>query len=803
MLWMEVRRALRSMARERAFTAVVVLTLALTIGATSAVFSVVYPVLWQPLPYPDANQLVRLFQTTTPGAGAGPHKDRTRVTSPVWSAWRERARSVSDIEGLRAEKHVLGGAGLDARLTVGRASAGLLPMLGVLPSRGRLWGADLEVPGRDRELVLTHAAWQRLYGGDPAVLGQHLLLDDVSHTIVGVLPEDFRFEPDVEVWKPLALDLLHEQESVLRVVGRLRPGVSREQAQAELQSLAMDTPHVAGVTMMGISVEPLHALWVEQSRTQLHVASGVALLLLLLGCANLTNLLLARGSTRLRELAVRSALGATRAQLVRQVFVENLLQALFGGALGWLVALWGRGLLQAFIPPQLVTGPDQGPVVLGITTATSLLTALLVGILPALHASRGGTVLGPRNLGASGGSSVGWVRSVLVITQLSLAMVPLVGAGLMLRSLWKLQDVPLGFESRQVTVAEVFFPLEKFPDSSRPPVLARELTARLEAVPGVSAAGITSALPFSGEVWRETTGVRVQGTPEPEGARPRVGLLVANAGYFQALGLPLKRGRWMRTTDTADQPPVALISEFFAQRHFAGQEPVGARLLLDTDRDGGPPVAREVIGVVGDVPMVSRTEERSGDVYLPLEQDMRKSLQLAVKSSLPAPALLALMQREVRSTSPELRLLKVRALDEVVADSDARMRVLSGLLGAFAGLGVVLAAVGLYGLLAFWVSQRTRELGIRGALGATPADLLRGVVSQGMGLTSIGLGVGLVAAGALSRALGALLYGVAPHDPLIFVGAPALLLIVALAASWWPARAATRVSPLEALRRDT
>ncbi|RKH56744.1 FtsX-like permease family protein [Corallococcus aberystwythensis] len=685
-------------------------------------------------------------------------------------------------------------------MAVGRGSAGLMPLLGIRPALGRLWGPEGEVPGRDREVVLTHSLWQRLYGADPSVLGQSLLLDDVSHVIVGVLPESFHFELEVEVWKPLALDALRDRGNLLRVVGRLRPGVSVEQARAELLPLTLNAESIPGEPRVGVSVEPLHAYSVEQSRTQLQVVTGVAVLLLLLGCANLTNLLLARGSARMHELAVRIALGATRLQLVRQVFVESAVRAAFGGGGGLLLALWGRGLLQTFVPPQFMSGPGVAPFVPGLTVAVSLVTAVLVGLLPALHASRGDAraVLAPVTRGVRGATSLGWTRSALVVVQLSLALVPLVGSGLMLRTLWKLQAVPLGFEPRQVTVAEVFFPMETFPDEARAAAVAQALTARLEALSGVDAAGFTGALPFSGEVWRETAGFHVAGAPPPSGTPPRAGYVAASAGAFRAMGIALKQGRLMEAGDTAGHPPVVVVSETFARRYLPGRDPVGARLQLHGD--GAP---REVIGVVGDVPMERISVAPSGDLYVPLGQDMRKSLNLAVKSSLPTPQLLALLRQEVRAADPNLRLLNVRPLDSVVEASADRVRVMGGLLTAFALLGVVLASVGLYGLLAFWVMQRTRELGIRSALGATPRGLLRLVMFQGLRLAGLGLTVGLVGAGLLAHALSAMLYGITPRDPVIFVGAPVLLFLTALAASWFPAVAATRVSPAEALRQDT
>jgi predicted permease len=801
-LLQEVRLALRSMVREKAFTAVIVATLALAVGASTAVFSVVYQVLWRPLPYPEASQLYRLFQTTTPGAGAGPHRDRARVSIPVWNAWREGARGFSRIEGFRAESATVRGPLSDERLRVARASAGLLPMLGVQPVLGRLWGPELEVPGRDREVVLSYPLWQRLYGADSAVLGRGILLNDQVHTIVGVLPGSFQLEPEMELWKPLALDPNTEQHSALRVVGRLHPHITSEQARSELVRLALNTGRVPGEELTGASLEPLHQLWVEQSHTQLELVTVMAGLLLLLGCANLTNLLLARGSLRMHEMAVRIALGASRARLVRLLLVENLVRALPGGAAGLLVALWGRELMSTLIPPQLASGPGIEPFVLVIATALSIVTAVLVGLLPALQVTRGNgqAALAPVARGARG-ASVGVARRVLVIVQLSLALVPLVSTGLMLRTVWKLQNIPLGFEPRGVTVGEVFLDLDKYATPAAAASVAHGLLARLEALPGVTAAGLTGGLPLSGEVWRQTTGFHVAGSSAPSETAAQAGYVPATEGYFKALGIPLKEGRYPSVTDTAHSPLVVVVTEAFARRYLPGRSALGARLQLNVGWGSREP--REIVGVVGDVPMERLSTAPSGDVYVPVGQELPATLSLTVKSQLPSGQLMPLLHQQLRTADPHLRLVKVRPMEELVGNSYARTRVVGGLLGAFALLAVALAAVGLYGLLSFWVAQQTRELGIRIALGATPARLRRGVVRQGLRLTGFGLAVGLVGAALMARALSALLYGISPHDPLIFGGAPALLLLIALAASWLPATAALRVSPNEALKRDT
>lgn len=801
-LLQEVRFALRSMLREKAFTAVVVATLALSVGATTAVFSVAYQVLWRPLPYPEASQLFRLFQTTTPGAGAGPQRDRTRITLPVWTAWREGARSFAQLEGIQGQKVTLRGAQSDERLRVARASAGLLPMLGVKPVLGRLWGTELEVPGRDREAVLSHALWQRLYGGDPSVLGRSLLLDDESHTIVGVLPAGFQFEPEMEVWKPLVLDPRTEQNSALRVVGRLRPHVTPEQAKAELVQLALNTDRVSNEPLVGASLEPLHAFWVEQSHTQLEIVTAVAALLLLLGCANLANLLLARGSLRMREMSVRMALGARRAQLIRLLLIESLVRALAGGGVGVLVALWGRELMSTLIPPQLASGPGIEPFVLVIACVLSVVTAVLVGLLPALYATRGDgqAVLAPVARGLRG-ASMGMARTVLVVVQLSLALVPLVGTGLMLRTVWELQHVPLGFEPQGVTVGELFVPLDPYASQGAAAAVAQDLVSRVEALPGVTGVGLTGALPFSGEVFRQTVGFELVGGHASPETKNRAGYVSASEGYFRTLGVPLKEGRYPNAQDTEHSPLVVAVTEAFARRHFPGQSAVGKRIALEMSWGSREP--REIVGVVGDVPMERLTAAPSGDIYVPLGQDMPESMSLAVKSHLPAGQLMPLLRETLRSTDSRLRLGRVRPLDELVKASYARMRTVGGLLSALALLAVVLAAVGLYGILSFWVAQQTRELGIRLALGATPSALLRRVVGQGLRLTGVGLVAGLVGATLLARALSSLLYGVSAYDPLIFVGAPGVLLITALAASWLPASAAMRVPPNEALKRES
>ncbi|HYH97698.1 ABC transporter permease [Hyalangium sp.] len=798
-LLQDVRLALRLMRRERVFTLMVVATLALAIGASTSVFSVVYQVLLRPLPYTAPEQLVRVHQSV-------PQRERIGVSYPALRAWRERSRTFAGFEGLAIQDLTLTGDEGAEQVRAGRATAGLLPMLGVQPVLGRAFDEEAEVPGRDRVVLLTHALWQRRFGQSPGVIGQTLTLNGQPHTVLAVLPASFQLAPDVELWKPLAPDLLKEvhnpQNNMMRVVGRLRPGVTLEQARVDMDELAaaLTREEAYAGDATGVRLVPLHAQVVEGVRDSLWLLAGVGALVLLVACANVANLLLARASARAREVSVRAALGAGRAQLLQQFLVESTLLALAGGAAGLLLVLWSVDLLRALIPQEVL---PQGEVqleghVLAIAAGLSLLTSFLFGLVPALRTARanGRGALGDLR-GARGTTGSGGARAALVVAQVALALVPLVGAGLMLRTLRALHEVPLGFEPRGVTVAELYLAGDAYADEARRHLLFTELLERVRALPGVQAAGLASTVPLWGN-----TGVAVVLHPGEDIAvaatRELTNFHAVSEGYLAAMGMSLKEGRLPEAADGPGAPPVMLVNEAFARRDLPGRGALGQRARLEFE---GEPF-REVVGVVGDVRQDALGETPVAAVYLPMGQFLPRRMVLAVRTTGDAAALTAALREQLRGLAPDVPLVKVRSLEEVVRASYGRTEVLGALLAALAALGLALAGVGLYGVLAYSVSQRTRELGIRVALGATDHQVLRLVISQGMRLAAVGVVVGLVGAGLLARGLAGMLYGVEVFDPLTFAAVPALLGAVALLASWLPARRALRVPAHEALRSD-
>lgn len=821
-LLQDVRFALRRMRRELAFTLVVVSTLALAIGPTTAVFSVVYQVLLRPLPYPEPEQLVRLFQSTL-------QHERRMVPYPTLRVWRERTRTFQGIEGLCLMDRTLTGDGPADRVLAGRMTAGLLSLLGVKPELGRTFGPEMEEPGRERVVLLSHTLWKDRFGGNRDIVGRMIALDGQPHTVVGVLPASFRFAPRVEVWIPLVPNPLMEENGPRDIfvggVGRLRPGISLEQARAELEELAASVAREEIPTgeTTSVRVFPLHAHVVEGSRKQLWLLAGVMALVLLVACANVANLLLARANMREREVAVRAALGASHVRLMQQFLVESMMLALAGGAAGLLLEPWAMDLLRMLVP-SAVLSPEAVRMdahVLGIATALSLLTSLLFGLVPALRVARadrrgalGGLREGRSTTGRSG------ALSTLVVVQVALALVPLVGAGLMLRTLHALQKVPLGFEPRGVRVADVILPLNEYQDDARQRLLFAELLERVRALPRVQSAGLASAVPLGGS----TSFVHARLPGEPASVmdtRQSIHLRTVSKDYFATMGIALKAGRVLDGSDGPNTPPVMVVNETFARRYFPGVSALGQRVKLTLDEeifqqvegeggdihqesiDEAPETFRQVVGVMGDVHHESIGEAPSAEVYLPMEQFPVQYMVLAVRATQDTTSLASALQEQLRAMDPDLPRLRMSSMEGMVDESLARTRLLGTLLATIAVLGLVLAGLGLYGVLAYSVSQRTRELGIRIALGATNSQVLWWVVRRGVLLTAVGMTLGLVGAAVLARGLSGMLHGVETFDAVTFTVVPTLLGSVALLASWLPARRALRIPPHEALNADS
>ncbi|NVJ15091.1 ABC transporter permease [Myxococcus sp. AM010] len=791
-LLLDVRLSLRRMRREAAFTLVLITTLALAIGATTAVFSAVYQVLLRPLPYRAPEQLVTLYQST-------PQRERLGVSLRSLQAWRERAFSFQGLEGLSIRDITLAGDGELERVRAGRATAGLFSLLGVRPLLGQDFRSETDANG----LLLSHALWQRRFGGRTDVVGQTLRVDDQLHTVVGVLPAGFRFAPDVEAWKPLVLSAEESAGGVwLRVVGRLREGVSAEQARTELTALGAALVREPGFTEepAGVRLVPLHTQVVEGSQERLWLLAGVVALVLLVACANVANLLLARASAREREVSVRATLGAGRARLVRQFLVESGMLALMGGAAGLLLAMWGVELLRALMPPQFVDAEALRlqPHVLGIALLLSVVTSLLFGLVPALRVSRADArgVLGGLRGGAGATRREGG-RVVLVVAQVALALIPLVGAGLMLRTLQALSAVPLGFNPQGVTVVDLSLPSSKYREEAAQRALFSSVLERVRALPGVTSAGMSSTVPLWGRDGLAPVLLPGESAAQAD-SRERVLFRTTSDGYFNTLGIPLKEGRAIEAWDGPGTAPVVVVNETFARRYFPGRSAVGQRVQLVLD---GEPF-REVVGVVGDVQHNSLDALPASEAFVPMGQLWGLHLLLTVRASQDAALLAPVLREQLRAVAPALPRAPVRSLESVVDASLGHTKVLGSLLVALAVLGLVLAGVGLYGVLSYSVSQRTRELGIRMALGATGQHLVWRVVGQGLWMAVSGVLLGLGGAAVLARSLSSVLYGVGAFDVVTFTAVPALLAAVALLASWLPARRVTRVPLYEALRSD-
>ncbi|MCP3100483.1 ABC transporter permease [Myxococcus sp. K15C18031901] len=795
-LLQDFRLALRLLLRERVFTVMVVTTLALAVGATTAVFSIIYQVLLQPLPYPEPDQLVRVWQQE-------PGRDRTMVSWPALAAWRERTHTFSGLEGMGFADLTLTGEGTAERLHTARATAGLFNLLGVRPILGHAWETDAEVPGRDGVIVLSHELWLRRFGGDSALLGRALTLDGQPHTVVGVLPPGFQFAPGVEIWKPLARKPTEEHDNkvrILRVVGRMRPGLTYDKTLADLQRVSAELAQDFPGENFGVSVAPWHEQLVEGARTRLLLLAGVVALVLLVACANVANLLLARATTREREVSIRVALGANRWQLARQFLVESAVLAFAGAATGLMLALWGMKMMRTLVPEGLL--PEQlrlEPHVLTIAAGLSLTTCFLSGLIPAIRAAHndGRMALGGLRGGRGATGGRGALRAALVVAQVALSLVPLVGAGLMLRTLHALQAVPLGFQPQGVTVAEMFLSGATYQDDASRRRVLSELLTRVRALPGVDAAGLTSAVPLSGRnaftpvvLWGESVDARSARTP--------VNFRAVSADYFASVGMSLRDGRAFGPEDVEGAPPVLIVNEAFAKRYFPGRSAVGQQVRLDFDEQP----FREIVGVVGDIHHGSLTEAPATEVYMPVEQFLLPRMYLAVRARSGTAALAPGLREQLSAVDPALPLVQVRPLAEVVQQSYGWTEVMGSLFTALAMLGLTLAAVGLYGVLAYSVSQRTRELGIRVALGATDAQVVGLVMGQGMRLAGLGVVAGLVGAALFARSLGGMLYGVQTFDPVTFVTVPTLLGVVTLLASWVPVRRALRIPPDEALRAE-
>jgi putative ABC transport system permease protein len=799
-LWQDLRYAVRSLGRSPGFAFAAIATLAIGIGANTAIFSVVHGVLLRPLPFGQPERLVAVW---------GHHVAIGRETAslPDFLDWRRESRAVEDMAAFANTRYNLAGDGEPEVVRGAVATANLLPLLGLAPAVGRGFTVDEERAGAARVVMLSDGYWRRRFGARPDVLGRSLSLSGVPHTVVGVAPPALRLQQAVDVWAPLVTDTtLGRRNDFLTVIGRLRAGATLAQAQEELSTIGrrLAAQYPASNAGWGVELLGLQEQVVGGIRPALLVFMGAVALVLLIACANVANLMLARVTAREREVTIRTALGASRARLARQLLTESAAVALAGGTAGLLLAVWGVQALRTLGPGTIPRSEEVGidPVALGFALGLSLLTGFLFGLLPALrvlgrdpHAG-----LQASGRGSTGGSGVRTTRGALVLAEVALAFMLLVGAALLLRSFNRLQQVDPGFTGEGILTARLALPRNGYAEPERRLAFAERLMERLRATPGVRSAALASDPPLGGSARYWSFSVEGVEPPPAEVVQDAV-VSAAGPGYFETVGIPLVEGRLITHADRSDAPAVAVVGQALARRYWPDRSPLGARITFGDPADTASTWAT-IVGVVGDVRQESLAEPPYPQVYLPFAQLPVRSVVIAARGPLEPLALLPGLKAAVAELDPGLPLSEVATLDQMVTATLARPRVNAALLGGFALVALALAAVGIYGVIAYGVIQRTRELGIRMALGAGSDQLLRLVVRQGMAPVLAGVALGAAGALAAGRLLRSLLFGVGAADPLTFALVTGFLLAVALLASYLPARRAAGADPMVALRNE-
>jgi putative ABC transport system permease protein len=793
----DLRYAVRVIARSPIFSAAVVLTVALAIGANTAIFSVVNAVLLQPLPFERPNRLVQVSEKN----------DRLKL--PNFSAsllnylsWQEQTRAL-DLAALGYATYSLSGEGEPEQFTGNPISPSLFHVLGLAPVHGRAFAPDDDRPGAAPVAMISAGLWKRRFGGDAAIVGRTVTLNGVSHTIVGVAPPALAVLTGGDISTPLTIDPGRENRlnHVITVVGRLRPGVSIAQAQEEMDAISTRVgQQYPEVRDWGVSLVTFYRAFVNpQLETALVVLLCAVAFVLLIACANIANLLLARSAARQREIAIRTAMGASRSRLLRQLLVESVTLSALGGIAGTICAIWSVPIINRTLPPNLLPIPEIAVdrTVLIFAAVTTLGTGLLFGIAPSWRAARVDLNAALKTAGRSNAAGPhAIVRNVLASAELALATVLLIGAALLLQTLYRLQRTEVGFESTGVLTFQLAPPTTKYPLDSKAPAFYRALIESLQAVPGVRAAAVTSGVPFGAGNYTTTPVSAVGPSALPPDTGVPVDWRIVTPGYFRTMSVPLLRGRDFTDADRSAGAPVAIVSAATAERLWGQEDPIG-RAFRPVSAKG----SFSVIGVVGDVKNAALNRQ-TPTMYLAAARGVWPLMDVVVKTDRDPAALLPSVRGVVRRLDPQLPLATVRTMDEWLSNSAARQRLNAQLLGIFAAVALLISAIGIYGVLAYSVTQRTREIGLRMALGAPRRRVLQLIVGEGMAVGGCGILVGLAAAAALGRTLSTLVFGVRVHDPATYAAVAVVLAVVALAACSIPARRASLVDPFVALREE-
>lgn len=803
-LWQDLRFGVRLMWKRPGFTLLAVLMLSLGIGANTAIFSVVNSVLLRPLRYPDADRILTVWEDHT--RRDGPAREWT--SPPGFEDWRAQRNVFSQVAAVNDWPPTLTDSGEPEVLTGARVSHEAFGALGIKPLLGRDFTPDEDKNGAPPVAIISYGLWQRRFNGDPAIINRAIRLNDTSFTVIGVMPAGFQFPliPNVEIWRTLqpTLDAGCQRGCyTLRAFGRLRPDITLARARLEMAAQAerLEQQFPGANKNVGVSLVPLHEYVVGDIKPAVLALLLAVGFVLLIACANVANLLLAKAAARTREIAIRAALGASRWQIVRQLLGESVLLALLGGVGGLLLAYWLVDLLVQ-VAPEGTPRLDEirlEPRVLFFSLGLSALTGVLCGLAPALQASKSDLNQALRDAGAGNKTSAGGgrTRSGLVVAEIALALTLLIGAGLLMRSFVALQHVDPGFSPANVLTARIGLPPTTY--ATREPVAAfyRQLRERLAALPGVQSVSFGSSVPLTGI--NTDTDFVVEGRPlPPPDQRPTSWFSVVEHDYFRTLQIQLRAGRMFDEREREQSAPTVIISESLARRYFPGETPLGKRIGF-----GNQPVRwAEIVGVVADTRHFGLSADARPTLYFSDQQRPRNFMTLVLRTSNDPLGFVAAVRREVQALDPKLAVATPQPLTALIADSIAVPRLVMLLFGSFAAIALLLAALGIYGVMAYAVTQRTHEIGIRLALGAQRRAVLRLIVGQGMRLALLGVGLGLAASFAVTRLMAELLFGVSPTDPLTFVALAAVLALVALIACVIPARRATKVDPIIALRYE-
>jgi putative ABC transport system permease protein len=800
----DARYALRMLLKRPVFTFVAVITLALGIGANTAIFSVINAVLLAPLPYDKPDELTIIYSRHAPS-----NSEQQPSSLPDVEDWRAQSESFEQIAAARTIGFNLNDGDEPVQVTGARVSANLFSLLRVQPVLGREFVERETQPGGEPVALLSYSLWQQRYGGDASLVGRALRIDGRSYTIVGVLPQGFYFPtPETLIYVPFipTKSELIRGNRFVRVIGRRKATVPLAEAQVEMETIASRIAEQYRDTNADVSIQlmPLHEQIVGQVRPALLVLLGAVGCVLLIACANVANLLLARAAARRNEFAIRTALGASRTRLVRQLLTESVLLSMVGGTLGLLLAMWGVPMLTGISASSIprVEGVRLDGKVLAFTLLVSFVTGIIFGFAPALQSSskRLTESLKEGRKGATGGVLHQRLLNLLVITEVAVAVVLLVAAGLMIRSFVSISNVAPGFNPQGVVTMGISLSQPGYADIQEQARFYERLLAKVRALPGVQSAAGINRLPLFG--FNASTNFTIQGKPVQSGMEPVADFRIISPDCFKTMGIPLLAGHDFTERDTKDTSYAAVINQAMAERFFAGEDPIGKRLQVYPD----PMLWREIVGVVGNVKLKGLDADINPAIYVPLPQNpypnaMRGGF-LAVRTEADTRSIVAAVRNELKTVDSGVPIAQVRTMEEIVAGSLAQRRLSMSLLVVFAALAALLAAVGIYGVMAYSVTERTHEIGLRMALGASSADVLRLVMGNGARLVAAGLAVGLGAAVALTRVMASLLFQVSATDPATYVSIAALLAAIALLASYLPARKAARVDPMVALRYD-